>query len=119
MSADQRRFRSGLLFLSAFICVHLWPIPSAFAAENPAKKILLIYTEPDHEHGSHMYEHECRMLAKCLEQTAGVEAEVCAGWPSDPGLLDGAACIVFYSRPAGEIVLSNAHREKFIGLLNR
>src|SRR5687768_7807026 len=118
MNTDRSKIRLGALFV--FICVYLWlPMSYARAGETPAKKILLIYTQPDHPHGSHMYEHECRLLAKCLEQTDGIEAAVSSGWPADPKMLEGVGCIAFYSRPAGEIVLSDANRERFLELMRR
>jgi type 1 glutamine amidotransferase len=66
-----------------------------------------------------MYEFECRLLAKCLNQSPDIEAVVSPDpeWPNDPTFLDGAAAIVFYSRYAGDIVLSDAHREQFLKLL--
>ena len=92
---------------------------AACGAEPAIKKILLIHTAPDHPHGTHMYEHECRLLAKCLEQTSGVRAEVSHGWPVDETLLDVVDCIVFYSAPAGEIVLGEAQRARFMELMKR
>ena len=57
------------------------------------------------------------MLAQCLRLTPGVEAVVVEDWPRDPAALEGVKSIVFYSRPAGDIVLSKGHREQFEKLL--
>lgn len=86
----------------------------------PAKRIVLIWTPPDHPYASHMYESECRLLAQCLNQSPGVNAVVSPDpeWPKDPALLDHAAAIVFYSRYAGDIVLSDAHRAQFDQLMH-
>ena len=88
-------------------------------AAGAAVKIVLIHTQPDHPWGTHMYEQECRLLAKCLNQNPGVEAVVSKDrdWPEDPGVLSGAKAIVFYSRPAGDIVLGEAHRTEFEKLM--
>jgi hypothetical protein len=39
------------------------------------------------------------------------------GWPTDPRVLDNVASLVFYSRPAGDIVLSAEHRPPFDKLM--
>jgi hypothetical protein len=95
-------------------------LPSAAARHQPALRIVLIWTTPDHPYGSHMYELECRLLAKCLNQTPGVEAVVSPDpeWPKDESILDGARALVFYSRYAGDIVLSPAHKDRFRKLLD-
>src|ERR1051326_5835019 len=82
-------------------------------------RIVLIWTPPDHPYASHMYQFECGVLAKCLNQTPGVEAVVSPDpeWPKDASILQGAAAIVYYSRYAGDIVLSDAHREEFLRLM--
>lgn len=91
---------------------------SSFAiAEDAATKILLCYTKPDHPYASHMYEFECRLLAKCLKQTEGVETVIVQDWPEDEATFDGVKTIVYYSRPAGDIVLHPQHRDKFKQLM--
>jgi hypothetical protein len=68
-----------------------------------------------------MYRHECLLLAACLNQNPGVEAVVSPDpeWPSNPTLLSNAAAIVYYSRQAGDIVLSPAHRDEFRRLMRQ
>jgi len=85
----------------------------------PSARILLIATPLDHPWGSHMYLHECRLLAHCLNQTPGVEAIVSPEfeWPADPALLEGVRGIVYYSRQAGDIVLAESRREEFQRLM--
>jgi type 1 glutamine amidotransferase len=109
-------FRALRVFVSFVI---LCSAAMGAQAGSPGKKILLIYTPPDHPHGSHMYEHESRLLAKCLEQTAGVSTHISLNWPSDPAVLDGVSSIVFYTRPAGDIVLGEANRQQFMELMKR
>jgi hypothetical protein len=71
------------------------------AAEPPRATILLVYTKPDHPWASHMYELECRLLARCLEQTPGVRVAVAQDWPADETQLGAVQSIVYYSpRPA-------------------
>ncbi len=78
------------------------------AKESAVKKIVLIPTQLDHPWATHMYSDVCRLLAACLNQTPGVEAVVSPqlDWPSDPTLLEDADAIVYYSRPAGDILLT-------------
>ncbi len=92
-------------------------VPPALAADAAKTKIVLVGTEPDHPYASHMYLHECRMLAQCLRLTAGVEAVVAKDWPQDPATLENVKSLVYYSRPAGDIVLSRGHREAFEKLM--
>jgi type 1 glutamine amidotransferase len=68
-------------------------------------RIVLIGHAPDHPFGSHMYLHECHVLAKCLNQTAGVDAVVSDRWPRDAAVLDSVRAIVFYSSPAANLML--------------
>ena len=103
------------LFFGA-ACIAPLPV-EALASQSSSTNVLLIYTAPDHPHGTHMYEHECRLLARCLEQSQGVKTEVSLGWPSDRRLLENIDCIVLYSRPGGEIVLAEEVREQFMGLM--
>ncbi len=90
---------------------------SALCQEIAKTKIALVGTRPDHPYASHMYLHECRMLAQCLRLAPGVEAIVVQDWPEDPRTFEGAKSIVYYSRPAGDIVLSQGHREQFQKLM--
>jgi type 1 glutamine amidotransferase len=100
------------------VAISVGMLTSIAAGQEPAKsKIVLVGTQPDHPYASHMYLHECRMLAQCLRLAPGVEAVVIQDWPENPQAIDGAKCIVYYSRPAGDIVLSKVHRDQFEKLL--
>jgi type 1 glutamine amidotransferase len=86
-------------------------ITTTVAAADPAPtRILLIASAPDHPWASHMYEHECKLLAKCLENTPGVNTETSLGWPSDPKQTEDIKAIVFYCKHAGDILLDEARR---------
>jgi hypothetical protein len=86
------------------------------AAEELKTRIVLVGTKPDHPAGMHLYLHECGLLAKCLEQTQGVETKVVQDWP-DAKTLAGVKAIVYYSRPAGDIVLADPQRKAFEKLM--
>jgi type 1 glutamine amidotransferase len=88
-------------------------------SSDAAARILLIGTPPDHPHGTHMYIHECGLLAKCLEQSPGVDAVVSLGWPADEVLVDAANAIVLYSSPGAEIVLRGNHADRFRALMQK
>ncbi|MHB9081901.1 MAG: ThuA domain-containing protein [Pirellulaceae bacterium] len=90
------------------------------AAASDAKiKVLLIGHKPDHPPGTHLYLDECELLAKCLRQTANVEAIVSDGWPTDPAVLEGVSGIVVYSSPGAELLLQEGHREQCEKLLKK
>jgi len=90
---------------------------AAHAQDVSATKILLCYTKPDHPYATHMYEFECRLLAQCLEQTPGVQTTIVQDWPEEEATFEGVDAMVYYSRPAGDIVLHPARREKFRELM--
>ena len=84
------------------------------------KKVLLIPTKLDHPWATHMYRQGCELLAACLNNTSGVKAVVSPDddWPSDPAVLQGVDAIVFYSRPAGDLLLDPRRRDKTTQLLD-
>ena len=91
------------------------------AAKEATRRIVLVPTKPDHAFGTHMYTEVCEILAACLNRNPNIEAEVSTNldWPSDEQLLNDADAVVYYSRPAGDVVLSPEHRAKFEELLQR
>ncbi|MEK6234904.1 MAG: ThuA domain-containing protein [Planctomycetales bacterium] len=91
----------------------------AQASKNAKAKVLLIGHKPDHPFGSHMYLHTCEMLAKCLRLTDGVEATVSDRWPEDPKVLKDVKTIVFYTRPAAEMLLDGPHRQEVDRLMKQ
>jgi cytochrome c len=91
------------------------------AEEARVKTIVLVPTVLDHPPGTHLYTDVCRLLAACLRQTPGVRAVVSPtlDFPADEPLLEEADALVWYSRPAGHIVLSPRHAETTRRLLAR
>jgi hypothetical protein len=81
------------------LCLH-----SATAEEANPVKILFIAKDRDHALSQHEYLSDCGILAKCLRQTKGVEAEVSNGWPRDPGKLKGVKALVFNTRMGGSVL---------------
>jgi type 1 glutamine amidotransferase len=94
----------------ALLGIALLCVASVSAAEKT--KVLFIGKPPDHPYGSHMYLHTCGVLAKCVEQTEGVETAVSDGWPKDAALLKDVKTIVIYTSPAAEILLDGPHRDE-------
>jgi type 1 glutamine amidotransferase len=98
----------------------LGPSTKQIAAREPAgalHRILLVASQPDHPWASHMYEQECRLLGKCLENVPGVRAEISVGWPADLKQTQDIRAVVFYCKHAGDILLSEPHREQCERLL--
>jgi type 1 glutamine amidotransferase len=89
------------------------------AADPPPRKILLVASQPDHPWATHMYEHECKLLGKCLENTPGVQSVTSVGWPQDGASLADVKAIVFYCKHAGDVLLAEAHREQCDRLLRQ
>jgi type 1 glutamine amidotransferase len=95
------------------------PQDQAGASTSPKIKVVLIGHPPDHPPGTHLYLETCELLARCLRQTAHVEAVVSDGWPSDPAVLAGVSGIVLYSSPGAEILLQGEQREQCEALLKQ
>jgi cytochrome c len=88
--------------------------------EKSKTKILIINSPFDHPYGTHMYQHEGRLLARSLEQTPGIEVVLSNGWPKDLTVLQDVQSLVFYSKSAFEIMMTDpTTREQALQLLNR
>ena len=112
--------RSASLFaVAAILVATVATAPLATAEEGGEKKILLIGHELDHAWGTHMYLPTCKLLAKCLRQTPGVEAVVSDGWPKDKKELAGVDAIVLYSSPGGELLLDGEQAAEVDRLLKQ
>jgi len=114
---SRRSVKLMLILTSAFVS---WTHNARAAQPSNAAtniKILLIASMPDHPWATHMYEHECKLLAKCLENTPGVRAMTSVGWPKDPKQLDGVKALVFYCKHAGDILLEPDNRDQCERLL--
>lgn len=111
-------FERRILLAAILPLIVVTGIGPAVSEAAEKTKILLCYTKPDHPYRTHMYQFECELLAKCLEQTPGVETAIAQDWPEDESVLDDVKSIVYYSRPAGDIVLAPQRRDKFRKLMN-
>jgi hypothetical protein len=87
-----------------------------FGAEKKTK-ILLIGKDRDHPFGTHEYMTDCQLLAKCLQQTPGVEAIVSNGWPKDEAVLKDISAIVLHTANGGNVLLGGPHRKQAEELL--
>jgi type 1 glutamine amidotransferase len=101
------------------ILITIFVLAQAALAEQT--RIVLIPTTLDHPWATHMYGKGCEILAKCLNQNPDVEAIVSPDldWPKDPSILEGADAIVYYSRPAGDILLAPERKEEVLNLLKK
>ena len=100
------------------VFVSLLAVGQAALAED-ATHVLLVGHKLDHPFGTHMYLKECRLLAKCLNQNPGIKATVSNGWPSDESVLKKIDALVFYSSPAGDIMLSDINKFQTEALFKR
>ena len=120
-----RQFLPAILVL--FVAVS---ISSRLSALDPAPvRVLFIGKAPDHPHGTHMYMHTSRVLAKCVEKNGGleknggdekngtVETIVSNGWPKDPKALEGVRAIVLYATPGAEFLLDGPGAREFQALV--
>lgn len=89
---------------------------SANAAEP--KRVLVIGHLRDHPYETHEYLVDAEILAKCLRQTPGVDAQVSNGWPEDPERLAGIDAIVLHVASGGDFLLGGRHRASAEALLD-
>lgn len=105
--------RNGYSWLGAYahrLLTQEWPAWKQ-RTRHRRHHVLLIGAKPDHPFGSHMYEFECKLLQKCLQQNQ-VTAHYVPQWPPTAEQLQSASAIVFYSSPAGSFLLGAAEITK-------
>lgn len=102
--------------LVTFIAV---TIIAACASADEVASILIVGSKPDHPYGSHMYEFEGKLLAHCLSKHMEVAAEFVSSWPPTDEQLESARSIVFYSSPAGSVLLLPEHQKRFDSLMQK
>src|SRR5215470_15242661 len=103
--------------LCGLLCVAIGVIP-AWSGEKTVH-IVLIAKDRDHSTSTHEYISDCNILAKCLNQTQGVKAEVVNGWPKDPEKLKDVKAIVLNTRFGGNVLLDPVHKAEADALLKR
>ena len=101
------------VLLASFVALCLSSV--SFGGEKT--KILLVGKNRDHPYATHEYMVECRLLAKCLQQTKGIETIVSNGWPTDPEMLKDVDAIVLYTRNGGDVILSPKARKQVLAML--
>jgi type 1 glutamine amidotransferase len=97
------------LILALFLA---FTLAAGVHAQDKKTKILLVGKDRDHPYASHEYMVECTMLARCLQQTRGIETIVSNGWPTDPNQLKGVKAIVLYTNNGGNVILAPQVREQ-------
>lgn len=80
-------------------------------------RIVLIGKERDHAFMTHEYMAECKLLARCLEQTPGVSTLVSNGWPKEPDAFKDVAAIVLYTANGGNVLFGSPARKQAEELL--
>ena len=108
---------SRLVFVVICLCVSAIAEPEAAAAETHTK-VLLVGKDRDHAYRTHEYMAECRLLAKCLAQTPGVETVISNGWPKDPAVFENLDTIVLYTANGGDVLFGGPHRKQVQELLD-
>src|SRR6202795_1277514 len=108
-----------LVYLLAGASIVHAGVTTAPAAVPPPIHIVLIGHAPDHPYGTHAYLPDCKLLAKCLEQTPRVRTVVSDGWPSDAGVLDRAAAIVLFVNKGGNFLYRSDHADAGGALMKR
>jgi hypothetical protein len=82
----------------------LWQAVAGAADQKAVKIILLAGTVMEFDKpGHHDYLGGCKLFAKLLEQTSGVETVLVEqGWPKDEKVFEGAKSVVFYTDGGGK-----------------
>jgi type 1 glutamine amidotransferase len=106
--------RHLLLVLGAWLLACTWALGADLKV-----KVLLIGKDRDHPYTTHEYMADCKLLARCLRQTPGVEAIVSNGWPTDPEVLRGVTAIVLHTQKGGNVLFGSPHRRQAEELLRQ
>lgn len=93
------------------------PLAAAPLAAAEPTKIVFIGKDRDHPYLTHEYMADCALLAKCVQQTDGVEASVHRGWPTDPEAIKGVKAIVLHTRLGGNVLFASPARRQAEALL--
>ncbi len=89
-----------------------------FLVNAADKKIVLIAGKPSHGPGDHEHNAGVQLLKKCLDNVAGVKAEVqLNGWPENDQIFAGASTIVLYMDGGGNHPALQADRLEKLGAL--
>jgi type 1 glutamine amidotransferase len=102
------------IILTLLACV---AFAGSAAAADARIKILLIGKDRDHAPETHEYMADCELLARCLRQTAGVDAVVSNGWPKEADALKDVRAIVFYTQKGGNVLFAEPNRRQAEQLL--
>jgi cytochrome c len=80
---------------------------------RPQTRILVIAGTGQSPWESHLLRQGAELIARCLDQTPGVEAVVSPdpGWPTDPKLLEKVSAIVHHASPADRLLVSERQGE--------
>lgn len=103
--------------LFAMVSILVLAVPAIGFGAEPQVKVLLICKDRDHPPATHEYMADCELLARCLRQTAGVEAVVSNGWPTDPTALKDVKALVLITRNGGNVLLGGPQRRQVEELL--
>src|SRR5947208_365015 len=93
------------------LAVWLLASTALFGADKKAR-ILLIGKDLDHPRNTHTYMSDCKLLAKCLSQTNGIETVVSNGWPRDPAVVKDVTAIVLHTRLGGTVLFRGPQRRQ-------
>ncbi len=80
-------------------------------------KLVLVAGRPSHPPRMHEFNAGTQLMAKCLQNTKGLQVDVSLnGWPKDEALFEGADAVVFYmdGGRGHEVVQENGRRMKLV-----
>jgi type 1 glutamine amidotransferase len=103
----------SIIFLALLIAT----VVSQGDVRAETKKIVLVAGKPSHPPRMHEFNAGVQLLAKCLREVPGVEAQVVLnGWPGDESIFEDADAVVFFMDGGGkhEIVQEDGRRLKLI-----
>ena len=108
------------MHLKQFLTLAVWLLAStALVGADKRAKILLIGKDLDHARNTHTYMSDCELLARCLNQTDGVQTVLSNGWPNDPAVIKGVTAIVLHTRLGGSVLFRGPQRRQVEEMLKQ
>lgn len=113
------RFSPPLVVVALLFSMLSFDLSRAAEDTKSAKKRILLvgHAKDSHPYRTHEYLPDCKLLAKCLRQTSGVETIESEGWPAQPESSKDITAIALYVPWGSNVLFDGPQRDSVKKLL--